>query len=61
MAVNDTMVDDTKTSAKRWEGWRIIGFLPEQVKEVGHKEDRKVFTKQDFEQALQKAARKVKS
>jgi len=49
MALNDTIVDDTRTSAKRWEGWHIIGFLPEWIGEVGHTKDKRIFTKQDFQ------------
>jgi len=34
MALTDTMVDDSATSVKRWEGWHIIGFVPEGITEI---------------------------
>lgn len=34
MTLIDTMVDDSATSAKRWENWHIIGFVPEGIGEI---------------------------
>jgi len=44
MALIDTMVDDSRTSSKRWEGWHIIGFLPEGLGEVVCKDGKGLLT-----------------
>ena len=60
MVVSDTMVDNTKTSEKRWEGWYVTSYLPGEIEETGYEQHTDSFTKQDFEQALRKVTRKVK-
>lgn len=44
MALIDTMVDDSATSAKRWEGWHIIGFVPGGFGEVVCKDGKGLLT-----------------
>lgn len=52
MVVSDIMVDNTKTSEKRWEGWYITGYLPGEIEETGCEQYTDSLTKQNFKQTL---------
>lgn len=58
----DIIVDNTKTTAKVWEGWQITGYSPSGLGKAPYEdtETEETFAKQDFEKALKKVSRKVK-
>lgn len=62
MEDHNILVDDTKTTAKVWEGWHITGYNSIGLRTAPYEDSatESAFTKQDFEKAPKKVSRKVK-